>query len=72
LRPVRAFKQGMAPLVIGLLTSTAWIMGSSAGQGGNWHLWLVAITSGLIIWRTRLHLMWLLAGGGLLRAFGLI
>jgi chromate transporter len=70
LRPVRAFKQGMAPIVIALLTSTAWIMGSSAGQGGNWRLWLLAVACGLIIWRTRLHLLWLLAAGALLGAFG--
>jgi len=73
LRAVRAFKQGMAPLVIALLTSTAWIMGSSIVQrADDWPLWLLAIGSGLVIWRTRLHLLWLLAAGALLGAFGLV
>jgi chromate transporter len=70
---VHAFKQGMAPIVIALLTSTAWIMGSSIVQrAGDWPLWLLAIGSGLVIWRTRLHLLWLLAAGALLGAFGLV
>jgi chromate transporter len=79
LRAVRAFKQGMAPLVIGLLLSTAWIMASAAsdgaGQGaaaGPERLWLLAVASGLVIWRTRLHLLWLLAAGALLGASGLV
>jgi chromate transporter len=72
LRPVRAFKQGMVPLVIALLTSTAWIMGCSAAAGRDWRLWLLAVISGIVIWRTRMHLLWLLAGGALLGAFGLI
>ena len=86
LRAVRAFKQGMAPIVIALLLSTAWIMASSAGAGAaagtrapiasavlaDWPLWLTAIVSGLIIWRTRIHLLWLLAAGAALGALGLI
>ena len=78
LRAVRAFKQGMAPIVIALLLSTAWIMASSAGAGtssavlANWPLWLTAIVSGVIIWRTRIHLLWLLAAGAVLGALGLI
>ena len=73
LRAVRAFKQGMAPLVIGLLSSTAWIMATSVAQRpGDWPLWLLAVGSGLVIWRTRLHLLWLLAAGALLGAFGLV
>ena len=39
LRAVRAFKQGMAPVVIAMLLSTAWILASSAGRGvANWPL----------------------------------
>jgi chromate transporter len=71
LRAVRAFKQGMAPVVIALLLSTAWILGSSAGED-NWRLVLLAVGAGLVIWRTRLHLLWVLAAGALLGAFGLV
>lgn len=72
LRTVRAFKQGMAPVVVALLASTAWIMASSTSRPGDWPLWLLAVASGLIIWRTRLHLLWLLAAGALLGAFGIV
>jgi chromate transporter len=72
LRAVRAFKQGMAPVVIALLLATAWILGSAAGQSQNWPLWLLSGVSGLVIWRTRLHLLWLLAAGAILGACGLV
>jgi chromate transporter len=74
LRAVRAFKQGMAPIVIALLLSTAWIMASSVGGDvlTHWPLWLTAVVSGLVIWRTRIHLLWLLAAGAVLGALGLI
>jgi chromate transporter len=74
LRAVRSFKQGMAPIVIALLLSTAWLMASPAGGDvrTSWPLWLTAVVSGLVIWRTRIHLLWLLAAGAVLGALGLI
>ena len=73
LRAVRAFKQGMAPVVIAMLLSTAWILASSGARGGaGWPLWALAIASCLIIWRTKLHLLWVLGAGALLGAFGLV
>jgi len=74
LRAVRAFKQGMAPVVIALLLSTAWILGSSAGADdwSHWPSWLLAVAAGLLIWRTRLHLLWVLAAGALLGALGFV
>jgi chromate transporter len=71
LRAVRAFKQGMAPVVIALLLSTAWILGSSVSAAG-WRLPLLAVAAGVVIWRTRLHLLWVLAAGALLGAFGFV
>ena len=73
LRAVRAFKQGMAPVVIALLMSTAWILGGANGGGlADWRLWVMSVAAGLVIWRTRIHLLWLLAAGAVLGAFGLI
>jgi chromate transporter len=73
LRAVRAFKQGMAPIVIALLVATGWIL--SAGNRdvhSNWPVWLVTLVSAWIVWRTRLHLLWLLGTGALLGWFGWI
>jgi chromate transporter len=73
LRAVRAFKQGMAPVVIALLLSTSFILAAGAGEARrDWPLWLLALVSGLVIWRTRIHLLWLLALGALLGALGLV
>jgi chromate transporter len=73
LRAVRAFKQGMAPVVIALLLSTAWILGGANGGGlTDWRLWVLSIVAGLLIWRTRIHLLWLLAAGAVLGACGFV
>ncbi len=75
LRAVRAFKLGMAPMVIALLLSTSWILASANGTGqpgSDWPLWLLALASCVLIWRTRIHLLWVLAGGAALGWFGLV
>lgn len=70
-RAVRAFKQGMAPIVIALLIATGWILATGSGYAlSHWPIWLVAIASAIVVWRTKLHLLWLLAGGALLGWMG--
>jgi len=67
LRAVRAFKLGMAPVVVALMLSTSWILGSAGGVAArDWPLWLLTAVSGLIIWRTRIHILWVLGAGALL------
>jgi chromate transporter len=73
LRAVRAFKLGMAPAVIALMLSTSWILGSASGKAAaDWPLWLLTLASMLVIWRTRVHMLWVLAGGALLGALQLV
>jgi chromate transporter len=73
LRAVRAFKQGMAPIVIALLLSTSFILGAAGGQfGRDWPLWLLTVASALLIWRTKVHLLWVLGLGALLGALQLV
>ncbi len=73
LRAVRAFKQGMAPIVIALLIATAWILASvHSNPAQDWPLWLLTVVAALLVWRTRLHLLWLLAAGGLLGWYGVV
>jgi len=71
LRGVRAFKLGMAPVVVALLMATGWILAGIHPQG-EWHLWVVTLLSALVIWRTRFHMLWLLGAGALLGWFGII
>ncbi len=73
LRAVRAFKQGMAPIVVALLIATGLILASASGKSlDHWPLWLLAGVSAVIFWRTQLHILWLLAVGALLGWFGWI
>ena len=73
LRAVRAFKQGMAPIVVALLIATGWILASANGSSLNdWPVWLVTAVTAVIVWRTRTHLLWLLGAGALLGWYGQI
>jgi chromate transporter len=73
LRAVRAFKLGMAPIVIALLISTGWILATgNGGFIGEWRLWMLTIASIILIWRTRIHILWLIAAGAVLGWFNLV
>lgn len=70
---VRAFKQGMAPVVVALMVSVGIILGSAHRDVTlDWSLWLLSVVAGLLIWRTRIHLLWLLAAGAVLGWFQLV
>ena len=73
LRAVRAFKQGMAPVVVALLIATGWILASANGSSAkDWPVWLVTVATALIVWRTKILLLWLLGAGALLGWYGLV
>jgi len=73
LRGVRAFKQGMAPIVVALLIATGWILANANGGSlKDWPVWLLTAATALIVWRTRTHLLWLLGAGALLGWYGLV
>ena len=73
LRAVRAFKLGMAPVVVALMLSTSYILGSASGQAASdWPLWLLTVASALLMWRTRVHILWLLGSGAVLGWLGLV
>lgn len=65
--PLRAFRAGLTPITIGLLAATGWILSTDAG---NWKLWALTLISALLVWRTRVHLIWLILAGAVLGAFG--
>lgn len=73
LRAVRAFKTGMAPIVIALLIATGWLLSAAHDQAArDWPLWLLTALSTLLVWRTNIHLLWLLGAGALLGALELV
>ena len=70
-RVVRAFKQGMAPLVVGILLATGVILATNEGNSAvHWPLWLLTAVTTLLVWRTRIHLLWLLGAGAVLGGSG--
>ena len=71
LRAVRALKAGLAPIVVALLVSTGWLLTTVHDQlPRDAGLWLLALASALLVWRTKIHLLILLAAGALLGALG--
>lgn len=68
---VQAFRQGLAPIVVGLLLATSWLLGRSGGQAAqDGGLWVLTLVCALLVWRTRLHMLWLLAAGAMLGIMG--
>lgn len=71
LRSVRAFKAGMAPIVIALLIATGWLlMAANNHPATDWPLWLLTAVVTLLVWRTRIHLLWLIGAGALMGVMG--
>jgi chromate transporter len=66
-RAVQAFKVGMAPITIALLLSTGWILNTQAPSAGSIGL---AVAAAVLVWRTRIHLLSLIAAGGIVGALG--
>ena len=73
LRAVRAFKAGMAPIVVALLIATGWLLTAAQNQPArDWPLWALTAVSALIVWRTKVHLLWLIGAGAVLGMLGLV
>lgn len=67
-RGVKAFTAGLAPVTIGLLIATGWILsGPAAGRTGS--MLLVAATVAVMV-KTKLSPMWMVAAGAIAGAFG--
>ena len=73
LRGVRAFKAGLAPLVMSLLIATGWLLtGNHDNYVQDWPMWLLAAVTTVIVWRTKTHLLLLLSIGALLGVLKII
>lgn len=68
---IRAFKSGMAPIVIALLMATGWLLTVSHDQPAkDWPLYALTLLTTLVVWRTRIHMLWLIGLGALLGGLG--
>ena len=67
LKGVRAFKAGLAPLVMSLLVATGWLLtGNHDNYLEDWPMWALAAVTTVIVWRTQTHLLVLLGIGAVL------
>jgi chromate transporter len=68
---VRAFKAGLTPLVVALLASTAWLLLAPSLTAGNaLAAALLVLGATLVLWRTSIHLLWMLAAGAVVGGLG--
>ena len=66
-RGVQAFVSGMAPLTVGLVLSSGWVLGAPARTA--WPLAALALGTVAVCVRTRISPLWLIAAGGVVGAF---
>ncbi len=72
-RAVKAFKAGMAPIVVALMISTGFLLISAHNQPKtDLSLWILTAVTTLLVWKTQIHLLLLLATGAALGAMGWI
>jgi chromate transporter len=70
---VIAFKQGLAPVVIGSMLVSSWvIVRGDFVLEHNWKIWGVALITLVMVWATKIHILWLLAFGAVIGASGLL
>ena len=70
---VLAFKQGLAPLVIGAILATSWLISAAnTSLENDWPLWLCTMVTVFLIWKTKIHILLLLLIGAVLGGVGLI
>ena len=52
----------MAPVTIALLTAASWII---VVEAPGWRHVVLAAAAAIAIWRTRVHILWLMAAGAI-------
>lgn len=67
---VKAFQAGMVPVTIGLLLAT----GAHLAPSWQTHpsALLLSVAVAIVVWRTKIALIWLVAAGGLLGGLGIV
>lgn len=69
-RAVRAFRAGMAPLTLGLLLSTGWVL--TEPTRGQWGASALVVGTVIWMWQTRVSPLWPISAGALAGALGWI
>lgn len=59
-------------MVFWRLYSGNWGVASHDNPARDWPLWSATLVSMLLVWKTRIHLLWLIGSGAVIGAIGLI
>ena len=65
-----AFRRGLAPVALGFMLASCWLLLNSVGH--DWRGYGLALGALLIVLRTDVNPLWLLAAGGVIGAAGLL
>lgn len=73
-REVRAFSAGMAPLTLGLIVATGWLLAQPFLRDDSHRLGTLLLIASTVVLtlRTKLGLVWMVLAGGALGALGLV
>ncbi len=71
---VRAFSAGMMPLTLGLIIATGWLLALPflRVEEHRWGTLALIVATVLLTLKTRLGLVWMVLGGGVLGALGVV
>jgi len=67
----RAVETGLAPITVGLMLATGWLVARGA-PGTGWAAYAVPALTAALVLATRTNPLWLLAAGGVLGLLGLV
>ncbi|MEI7531507.1 MAG: chromate transporter [Betaproteobacteria bacterium] len=70
---VMGFKQGLAPIVIGAILASSWLIISGQHESPHVNMaYAVAFIAIILVWKTRIHILWMLLVGALLGGLSVI
>ena len=67
----RAVEAGLAPITVGLMLATGWLVARGA-PGTGWVAYAITAVATVLVLATRMNPLWLLAAGGVLGLLGLV
>ncbi|WP_374672594.1 chromate transporter [Acidovorax temperans] len=73
MRIIRAFKMGMAPIVISLFVSTGWLLTVAHDEPSrDWPIWILTVGIIFLTCYTKIHPWWLILVGACMGGLGLV
>jgi chromate transporter len=68
---VAALRLGLSPIAVGMTAAAGWVVAAGGNRDDPW-LWVLSAVTVIVVIRTRLNMLWLIAAGAALGALGLV